>query len=108
MNFFIDLVLMASFFPFFLLTFVGLWRLRSRGFHTVFLGFFFQMVFLRIGFAIAPQAMQYHYTIGMSPVELGISMGCGMPVLFMTLYYLNLKLVTVDAAVRAYPMAPLL
>ncbi len=88
-NFFIDLGITASlFFPLFLFTFSVLWRLRYKGSYTVLLGFFFEAVLLRLGFAIAPQALNYHHSVGMSPVETGIAMGCGMPMVFMAVYHL--------------------
>jgi hypothetical protein len=87
-SFLFDTAIMASlFFPVFLVTFAILWKLRSKGAYTVLLGFAFQVIFLRVGFAIAPQAMQYHHSPGISPVEMGISIGCAMPILFMSLYY---------------------
>ncbi len=89
-HFLIDLGIMALlFFPLFLLVFSLLWHLRSKGFYTVLLGLFFQIVLLYVGFAIAPHAMQYHHSVGTPPVQMGLSMGCGMPMVFMAVYHLN-------------------
>ena len=87
-DFIIDFAIMAGLmFPLFFLTFAVLWRLRAKGWYTLLLGFFFQVVFLRAGFWVAPHAMLYHHGPGTSPVEMGISMGCGMPMVFMSTHH---------------------
>jgi len=50
LNFLSDLAVTAAFFfPVFFFTFVILWRLRPKGFYTILLGFFLEVVFLRNG-----------------------------------------------------------
>lgn len=86
-NFLSDFAITAAFFfPLFFFTFAVLWRLRQKGFYTILLGLFFEVVFLRLGFAIAPGVFRHHGP-GMPPAELGIATGCGMPMLYMAIYY---------------------
>ena len=82
-------IMLCLFIPMFLFTFTVLWKVRVKGLYTVFLGFFIFVVFLCLGYAIAPQAMLYHHSVGMPPVQQGIAMGCVVPMAFMMVYHMD-------------------
>ncbi len=89
-NFFIDLgITTLVFFPVFIFTFAMLWRLKSRGFYTIFLGLFFGVIMQLIGYVIAPQTMQYHRGPGIGSVLQGILGGCCVPMSLMVFYHLG-------------------
>lgn len=88
-DFFIDTGITALlFFPLFFLVFAVLWRLKANGAYTLLLGFFFEIVTLLVGFAVAPQAMRYHHGVGTPPVAMRIGLGCIMPMVFMAVYHM--------------------
>ena len=88
-RFFVDVgITLLLFLPVFCLVFAVLWRLKSKGAYTLLLGFFFEVVFLFAGYAIAPHAMRYHRGHGVPPVVEGMMMGCCMPMVYMMLYYM--------------------
>jgi hypothetical protein len=66
------------------------WRLRTLGLWTVVSGFVLQIVLLLIGGLIAPNVV-FPKTPGMSPVAMGISMGCVLPTVGMLLYHLRIN-----------------
>ena len=87
-RFFLDLAIaVAVFVPFCLFTLAVLWRLKSKGTYTILLALFFMVVFQVIGLEIAPRAMEYHRRFGMPPVQEGLALGCGIPMVFMLLYH---------------------
>ena len=88
MTFIIDFGITALvFLPVFSLVYFLLWRLKSKGPYTVLLGIAILIVIEQLGFLILPRAVTYHHGPGGSPVQMGIMLGCGVPMFFMLNYY---------------------
>ena len=65
-----------------------LWRFRSWGLWALVLGFGLEIVFIALGFVVAPGAMLYHNQSS-PPLPMGITLGCTLPLVSVVLRHLR-------------------